>query len=51
MTRIVELLIAINALAGIAAFLGVRRLVRSKLFRRRRELTKGSGSPEEEGES
>jgi hypothetical protein len=34
MTRIVELLIAINALAGIAAFLGLRHVVRNKLFRR-----------------
>jgi hypothetical protein len=34
MTRIVELLIAINAIAGIAAFLGLRRVVRARLFRR-----------------
>lgn len=34
MTRIVELLIAINALAGIAAFLGLRHVVRKRLFRR-----------------
>jgi hypothetical protein len=34
MTRIVELLIAINALAGIAAFLGLRHVVRNKVFRR-----------------
>jgi len=34
MTRIVEVLIAINALAGIAAFLGLRRVVRSRVFRR-----------------
>jgi len=36
MTRIVELLIAINALAGIAAFLGLRRVVRSRIFRQDR---------------
>jgi len=32
-TRIVEVLIAINALAGIAAFLGLRRVVKSRVFR------------------
>lgn len=37
MTRIVELLIAINALAGIAAFLGLRHVVRNKVFRRDKE--------------
>jgi hypothetical protein len=34
MTRIVEILIAVNALAGIAAFLGLRHIVRRRLFRR-----------------
>jgi hypothetical protein len=37
MTRIVELLVAINALAGIAAFLGLRHVVRNKVFRRDKE--------------
>lgn len=37
MTRIVELLIAINAIAGIAAFLGLRRVVRSRVFRQDRD--------------
>ena len=37
MTRIVELLIAINALAGIAAFLGLRHVVRNKIFQRDKE--------------
>ena len=34
MTRIVEILIAVNALAGIAAFLGLRHVVRNRIFRR-----------------
>jgi len=33
-TRLVELLVAVNALAGIAVFLGARSIVRRKLFRR-----------------
>jgi hypothetical protein len=33
-TRIVEMLIAINALAGVATFLGARALVRRNVLRR-----------------
>jgi hypothetical protein len=35
MTRIVELLVAVNALAGIAVFLGIRSIIRRRLFRRK----------------
>lgn len=45
MTRIVELLIAINALAGIAAFLGLRRVVRSRVFRQDKARPEQQGEP------
>lgn len=50
MIRIVEILIAINAIAGIAAFIGVRHFVRKFIWKKfgQGELTPPPEDPEEE---
>jgi hypothetical protein len=48
MIRLVEILVAINALAGIAGFLGLRYAIRKAFFRRLRKVPPERALPSEE---